>query len=357
MLNFAVGPVMMDEKIKKIGAEEIPYFRTAEFSSLMHENEDLILKFFNAPENSKVVFLTTSGTGAMESAVMNSFGENDKVLVVNGGSFGHRFVQICQIHNIQYEEIKLTLGETLKASHLEKYENAGFTGFLVNLHETSTGVLYDIELISNFCKRNNLFLIVDCISAFLADKFDMKKSGVNIALTGSQKALAVAPGIAVVVLDECAVERAKRVNVKSLYFNYVDYLKDMERGQTPFTPAVGILIQINERLKEIDKSGLDFEIERVRLQAQDFRSKIAQFDFEFFSENMSNAVTSLRVSEDLDAHKIFEILKDEYNIFICPNGGDLAQKVFRVGHIGNLSHKDNDTLINALQDMKKRGLI
>ena len=357
MLNFAVGPVMMDEKIREIGAQEIPYFRTSEFSSLMKENENMILKFFNAPKNSKVIFLTTSGTGAMESAVMNSFGENDKVLVVNGGSFGHRFVQICQIHNIQYEEIELQPGETLKPLHLEKYESAGFTGFLVNLHETSTGVLYDIDLISKFCKRNNLFLIVDCISSFLADEFDMEKSGVNIAITGSQKALAVAPGIAIVVLDEFAIDRAKKSKVKSLYFNYADYLSNMERGQTPFTPAVGILIQINERLKNIDKNGLSFEIERVRKQAEDFRNKIKQFKFTFFSENMSNAVTSLMVYGQLNAHKIFEILKDDYDIFVCPNGGSLGDKIFRVGHIGNLKPSDNDILINALLDMKERGLI
>ena len=135
---------------------------------------------------------------------------------------------------------------------LEKYDGKDFSGFLVNVHETSTGVHYDTNMISTFCKKNNLFLIVDAVSSFLADEFNMSELGVDVMITGSQKALACPPGISVIVLSNKAVKRVAKVNVKCLYLNLNNALKNGERGQTPFTPAVGILLQINARLKEID---------------------------------------------------------------------------------------------------------
>ena len=149
MLNFTVGPVQSCEEVLEIGKEQVPYFRTPEFSAVMKENEALIKKFFFASEESRTVFLTGSGTAAMEAAVMNIFDENDRVLVVNGGSFGERFVKLCQIHNIKYQEIKPKVGESVSESDLAPFENAGYTGMLVNIHETSTGVLYNIKLISD----------------------------------------------------------------------------------------------------------------------------------------------------------------------------------------------------------------
>ena len=357
MINFAVGPVMMNDEVKKLGAQEIPYFRTPEFSELMKENEQLLLKFFQAPSNSRCVFLTGSGTAAMEAAVINSFSKQDKVLIVNGGSFGERFVQICEIYSIPYAQIKLEYGEPLTASHLLPYENAGFTGFLINLHETSTGVLYDAALVGSFCRRNGLFLVVDCISAFLADDFNMEAVGANIALTGSQKALATPPGVSILVMDEKAVKRAQENQNPCLYLNLADHLKNMERGQTPFTPAVGTLIQMNARLKAIDRNGVGSELARTKALAQDFRKRIQELELSFLTESMSNAVTSVVVGKGISTRKIFEVLKDEYGIFICPNGGELGQKVFRVGHIGNLTIEDNDKLMKALWDLKGRGLI
>ena len=142
-----------------------------------------------------------------------------------------------------------------------------------------------------------------------------------------------------------------------MYFNLADVLKNMERGQTPFTPAVGILRQINARLKEIEAAGgEDAEIARVSAQAEDFRTKIRDLPFSFFSESPANGVTPIHPLH-ADANEIFLTLKDEYGIWICPNGGDLKSEIFRVGHIGHLTHEDNTTLINALKDMQSRGLL
>lgn len=357
MLNFTVGPVMCSDEVRAIGGEQVPYFRTPEFSAVMFENEQLMLKFSKAPSGSRAVFMTNSSTGSMEAVVMNCFTQADSVLVIDGGSFGHRFVELCEIHDIPHTVLKLNHGQKLKKERLYEYDGQSFTGLLVNIDETSTGVLYDSEMIGEFCKKNDIFYICDCVSAFLADPFDMEHCGADVMITGSQKVLACPPGISIVVLAPKAVERVTNHKVKSMYFNLADVLKNMERGQTPFTPAVGILRQINTRLKEIEATGgADAEIARVAAQAKDFREKIIELPFEFVSESPANGVTPVHPI-NADAYHIFEILKDEYGIWICPNGGDMRNTIFRVGHIGHLTHEDNSTLIRALKDMQDRKIL
>lgn len=357
MLNFTVGPVQSCKEICEIGGEQVPYFRTPEFSAIMKENEELIKKFFFANDFARAVFLTGSGTAAMEAAVMNIFDKRDRVLVVNGGSFGARFAELCRIHEVDYTEIIPEFGKSVSAEELELFEGKGYTGFLVNIHETSTGVLHDIDLISRFCKRNGIRLVVDAISSFLADEIRMEELGIDAIITGSQKALALPPGISVIVMNEDTVKRVMKADVKTMYFNLKDCLKNGERGQTPFTPAVGILLQMNKRLKMIDDMGVEAENQRIASLAAYFRTKLKDLPFEITSQSLSNAVTPISHTEGVSAYKIFEILKDEYDIFVCPNGGSLADKIFRVGHIGDLTYEDYDALISALEDMEKRGII
>ncbi len=357
MLNFTVGPVKSDEVVLKIGREQVPYFRTDEFSKLMLENESLMKKFAKASCDSRVVFITGSGTASMEASVINFFNENDKVLIINGGSFGERFVEICNCYSIKNTEIKLERGHDITEEELYKYANLGYTGLLVNVHETSTGVHYNIDMISKFCKENNLFLVVDAVSSFLADEFNMEALGVDIMITGSQKALACPPGISIMVLSPRAIKKAEVVNARCYYLNINNALKNGKRGQTPFTPAVGTLIQINARLHEIEANGgVESETKRIHELALDFRNKIKDLPLEIVSNSMSNAVTPLHPL-NAKAGDIFEILKNEYQIWVCPNGGAMRDEIFRVGHIGALTKEDNTTLVNALNDLVKRGLL
>ena len=357
-LNFAVGPVMMDTEIMELGAEPIPYFRTNDFSKLMLENEQLIKDFMFAPTDAKVVFLTGSGTAAMDAAVCNIFSKKDKLLIVNGGGFGHRFCEICDVYEIPYEDIKLENGKTLTKEQLEIYDNQGFTGLLVNLNETSTGVLYDAEMLGDFCKRNNLIFIVDAISAFLADDINMEKIGADAVLTGSQKALSLAPGVSIIALSKRAIDRIMVNETRCYYLDLKSALKNMERGQTPFTPAVGILIQLNAKLNNINSIGIENERKKIKDICDNFRDRIKKYPFTIYSDSLSNAVTPLTpTNPNVSAYKIFEILKTEYNIIVCPNGGELADKVFRVGHIGNLTIEDNDRLFSAFDDLLRKGII
>lgn len=356
MINFTVGPVQSCEAVRHIGGQNVPYFRTPEFSAVMLENEMLVKKFAHAGEESRVVFITGSGTASMEATVMNVFSGDDKVLIVNGGSFGQRFVDLCEIHGIPYQQIKLSIGKALKAQDLEPYEAQGYSGFLVNVHETSTGVHYDMALISDFCQRNGLFLVVDAISSFLADEFRMEDLGVDVMITGSQKALACPPGISVIVMSPAAIKRVETNQVRSMYFDLKSALKNGERGQTPFTPAVGILLQINARLKAIDAQGVDSEREKIAALAADFRRRIVDMPLDICSESLSNAVTPL-MTRNCSAYDVFTVLKDEYGIWVCPNGGETKDKIFRVGHIGDLTIADNVALVDALQDLVRRGIL
>ena len=357
MLNFTVGPVMECDEVRSVGGEQVPYFRTDEFSKIMLENEALIKKFAKSGDNSRAVFITGSGTASMEATVMNMLTKDDNVLVINGGSFGQRFVDLCNIHEINYSEVQLEKGKTLTEEDLKSYQLETYTALLVNVHETSTGVHYDMDLIARICRQYNLFLVVDAISSFLADEFDMAKYGVDVMITGSQKALAVAPGISVIVMSAKAVNRVENNNVKSLYFDLKGALKNGERGQTPFTPAVQILLQINKRLHMIEENGgVDTEVLRTKELATDFRNKIKHLPFEICSNSLSNAVTPLHPL-NVPAYDVFLTLKDKYNIWVCPNGGAMKDEIFRVGHIGALTTKDNDVLVAALNDMNAKGLL
>ena len=359
MLNFTVGPVQSSDAVRAIGAQQVPYFRTSEFSEVMLENERLVKKFAHATDDSRVVFMTCSGSGGMECSIMNCLTKNDKSLVINGGSFGERFVELLTLHEIPFTEIKLEHGKALKREHLTPYEGKGYTAFLFQKHETSTGVHYDAKLISDFCKRNGCFMIVDSISTFLADPFDMADLDAGVMITGSQKSLACPPGIAVLVLAPSALERIEKTKCCCQYLDLKLALKNQDRGQTPWTPAVGVLRQINVRLKEIDANGgAAVEIARIAHLAEYFRGKLKEnnLPFEIISESLSNAVTPLHPTTQ-SAHQIFLKIKDEYGMWICPNGGDMKDTVFRVGHIGYLHERDYDQLINAFVDLRIKRFI
>ena len=355
MLNFTVGPVMSCQDVIEVANHSSPYFRTPEFSEIMLTNESMMLELLYAPEGSRCVFLTASGTGAMESLVMNVLNDQDNIIVINGGSFGQRFVELLELHKKTFTEVKCEFGKQLRLEQLERLEN--HTALLINMHETSSGVLYNMEMISEFCKKNNILLLVDAISAFLADELNMEKLGIAAVITGSQKALAVHPGVSVVALAPAALDRVEKNKEVCMYLSLKQALKNGERGQTPFTPAVTTLLQIYTRLKGIFiRGGIRQEQNAIASIAKDFRDNIKDLPLEIISESPSNAVTALH-PVNVSAKEVVRIIKEEYQIWVCPNGGEKSDEVFRVGHIGYITYEDNHRLIDALHDLKNRGLL
>ena len=350
MRLFTIGPVQMYQHTLDLRGRVVPYFRTQEFSEMMLETSQLLKKLVGTAQNSEVIYLTASGTAAMEASVVNCIGPNDKALVINGGTFGQRFVDICQLHNVQHDALTVEFGRTLTPDLLSPYDAKGYTVLLVNLHETSTGQLYNIELLSDFCRRNGMTLIVDAISTFLCDPYQMDKNGIDVTILSSHKGLCLSPGLSMVVLNPKMAERLKgRNETFSLYFDYVSYLKDVARGQTPFTPAVGVLCELNDMLKVISRIGLNKRLQEVLEKCQCFRDSIQAKGVAIPKYPLSNALTPIVFDRDI-AYDTFNYLKDEFSIFTNPTGGDFGKRVLRIAHVGDNSVEDHLQLADLIAD-------
>ena len=347
---FTIGPVEMFPETLEIGGKQVPYFRNDEFSQVVFSaSAGLKRLLFN--ENGKIILLTCSGTGAMEATIMNCFTKKDNLIIIDGGSFGHRFTQICDTHEIPYKAVKVEQGETLTKDMIDEVIDSGkFTGFLVNLDETSIGQLYDIKMISEVCKEHGLLLVVDAISAFLADEVNMDKYGIDAVILSSQKALSLAPGLSVVALSERMLERVAAIDPKSIYFDFKDYLKNSERGQTPFTPAVRVIIELEEIVKRFEKKGIENMIQETSEIALYFRKRIKEIGLDYPSYPLSNAVTPV-IFPDKNADIVYKKLIDKYGFTVNPSGGDNAKLMFRVSHVGKQSIEDAEELICAIKEI------
>ncbi len=343
---FTPGPVALPEEVRAIGAQHVPYFRNDAFSEVVFDCERMLLQLTSAPEGSRVVFLTASGTGAMEAAVQNLLRRDRSVVVVNGGTFGQRFVELCHHASIP-TEVCLSEGDNLSSGKRLEPFGRDAQALLVNLHETSCGLLYDIDAIDRFCQERNLLNIVDGISAFLTDPVDMTANHIDAFILSSQKGLALPPGLSMVVLSPRAID-AIQPEQAPFYFNFEAYLKDGMRGQTPFTPAVSVILQLHARLKNLIARGLDFEYQRAARCASYFRSHVSRWPLRFYSQHMPNAMTILSPSDGRNAFEIVQYLAEKHRVFVAPNGGALKKIAFRVAHMGDQTEADLDVLIAAL---------
>lgn len=353
MKLFTVGPVEMYPQTLKIESEQLPYFRTPEFSSVMKNIETNFLKTVFAPEGTLFSLLTCSGSGAMEASVINTLNRTDKVLIINGGSFGNRFKEICKIHEIPFEEYIINYEESFNKEHFEKYSECGFTALLVNACETSTCQKYDLKYLGDFCKRNNMLFIVDAVSAYLADYINLKEHNIDILFTASQKALALSPGTALFAISEKAYRTHIKGSRKSLYFDFNDYILNQKRGQTPFTPSVGTVLALNERLNSIISRGVENEIALHKERAEYFRNLVRELPVSLPDYELSNCCTAIFFKND-NAMQIYENLKEKHGIVLTPSGGSIKNRQLRVGHIGNLSFKDYDILVEKLKGELKQ---
>lgn len=348
MKLFTIGPTEMFQTTKNIRKNDIPYFRTDDFSNDMKETDFLLKKMMGTSDKSKTVFLTASGTAAMEALVLNCFDEKDRLLVIAGGTFGNRFVEICQVHNIPYDVIGLSDDEELTEAHFEPYNDIEYTGLLVNLHETSTGQLYDIKLLQEFCNRKQIYLLVDAISTFLCDRYRMDEWGINATIISTQKGLCVTPGMAMIVVDQELAERISKRPRRSIYFDFNDYFKNMERGQTPFTPAVGIVYEVLDMLRQIEKQGLDSKLEQVRNLADVYRKAVCGGGISLPDFPMSNAITTTCFEKPV-AGEIYRVLRERYEMCVNPSGGDFGKYHFRVSHVGDLSEDETKQLAELIK--------
>ncbi|MDH5518294.1 MAG: aminotransferase class V-fold PLP-dependent enzyme [Gammaproteobacteria bacterium] len=344
---FTPGPVKMSDEILQLGAKQTPYFRNAAFSDVCFDCETGLLEMVSAPEGSKVVFLTASGTAGMESAVMNLLGKDDNALVVNGGGFGARFVDICATHAVPHTDFGV---KNTDLSEIEKMApDEAYTALVVNAHETSVGHLYNLDAMGEYAEKNDMLYIVDAISMMVTDSLNMQQSNIDVVIASSQKGLALPPGLTMVILAPKAIE--KLLDINSLYFNFKDYLRNGERGQTPYTPAVTIMLQLQARLKQISKrGGVAQSIENAKTIADYFRASIKALPLKEYTAFMPNAMTTLTPTDGKSAMDIVNDLEEKYKVMVCPNGGAERDIVFRVSHMGEMTKEYTDILIDALHD-------
>ena len=347
MKLFTVGPVMMYPETLRIEGSQQPYFRTPEFSKVMKDIEGWFLQSVHAPRGSEFIALTSSGTGAMDATVSNLLTKNDKVLVINGGSFGARFSHICDHYSIPHEDYVIPFLHAFEKEEFERYDGQGFTALLVNACDTSTGQKYDLDYLGEFCQRNNMLFIVDAVSAYLADPINMEKQNIDAILTASQKALALAPGVALVALSSKAIDRLGR-GPRAYYFDFKDYIGNQRRGQPPFTSAVGTMLALHQRLECIDRQGIDVVNAEHAERAAHFRDLIKDLPLGLPEIPLSNSCTPILFPGE-NATAVYDALREKYDITLTPSGGDWKDKQLRVGHLGNLTLGDYDDLVLKLR--------
>jgi aspartate aminotransferase-like enzyme len=329
-----------------IGAEQTPYFRNETFSGIVLECEAWLLETLHAPEGSRVLFLGASGTGAMEAAVTNLVAPGEKVAAVVGGGFGARFAEIARFYGAEVTEIAVGDDALADTAPLSAARDASV--LLLNAHETSVGLLYDVASVGRFCREHGQLFVVDAISMYVTDPLDMQGWGIDAVVLASQKGLALPPGLSMVVLSPRAQRRLRPSG--SYYFDFARALGDGVRGQTPFTPPVTILLQLHQRLEAIAGHGIEAEQRRARRLAERFRAGIAGLPLAFYRRHMPNAMTALTPTDGRSAAEIVARMERRYGMVLTPNGGALADTVFRVGHMGAMTEADIDALIDALKD-------
>jgi aspartate aminotransferase-like enzyme len=341
-----VFPGDIEEEIRQIAAEPIPYMRTADFSKLVKECEQMLLTLIHCT-NGRVIPYTASGTGAMDAVVANYVSAVGKAFVIVGGSFGKRWKDLCNYYDCPCVTFEVPFArdinyEKLEAAIAEERPKV----FLCQHHETSTGQLYNLQKISAICKKYGTRLVVDVISSFLADPLNMDEIGADICITSSQKGLNIAPGLSFLFLSE----RVKEMEFKhrGYYFDFAENLKNLLRGQTPYSPATTLFMQLHARLERNIQLGVDKIIDNVRAHALYFRSLCAKYGWEVPAEVPSNCITGFFVPRNGDI-LFTELMKK--GIYIMPGG---TPNYFRVSHLGVQSEKDLDELAAYIKEIEMR---
>lgn len=347
-LLMVLGPTEIEEDILELGAHPQVYNRTPEFTEVLkgiHENLQYLFQTKNP-----VFILGNSGTGAMECAVTNILSKGDKALVINGGTFGARWTEICEKHKVVVEEIKLESGTTVTPEEIKEKLDADSSIKVVftTLNETSTGALTDVKAIGEVVKNYNTLLAVDAVSALVVEKMEMDNFNCDVLLTSSQKALALPPGLAFISFSDKAFNFVEKADLKTFYFDAFDYLNNWKRNQTPFTPPISLLIQLERRLEKIKEEGLENIQKRYKKLTNMLRIGIKGLNLQQAGKDLANCVTGINSPENIDASKIVEIMSNKHKISIAPSPGDLKTKLFRIGNFGNIKQEDILTMLKAL---------
>lgn len=344
------GPTTLPETVVQAFAQPILHHRTKDFEVLFETVAKGMKEIYQTTQD--VLFLTATGTGAMEASVTNLFSPGEKVITINAGKFGERWTKLAQAYGLNPVEIFIERGKTLKIAELEKViaANKDAVAVLFQAHETSTGVMLPTQEICALANKSGMLSVVDAITACGAYNIPMDAWKIDVMLVGSQKALMIPPGLAFIALSDAAWKKSSTAKLPKFYFDLAKERKAQAKMQTAWTPAVSLIQGLQEAIRLIQEEGLHHRFRRHEILAKATRAGIHALGLELFSESPSPSVTSVKIPESIvNGSKIPSIMREKYGVSIAGGQDELKGKIIRLSHFGYLGEFDITTGLSCLE--------
>jgi len=344
------GPTPIPDTVLSVAAEPIIHHRTPEFSAIFMEVTEG-LKYVFETKSEDVFILTSSGTGAMETAVVNLLSPGDKVISINGGKFGERWGNICKAYGIECKEIVLEWGKDYAKEQLaaELKANPGVKAVFTQLSETSTGAIFDIKGFGEVVAETEAVLVVDGISGLGTMPCPMDEWKLDVVLSGSQKSFMIPPGLAYIAFSPKAWKMVETSKLPRFYFDAKRAKKNLAQKTTPWTPGISLIIQQKKALDIIKAMGLPKLFEHHRILGEATRAGVKAIGLELLAEKPGNVLTAVKVPAGIDGVKIVKTMQAKYLAYIAgaqdPNKG----KFFRIAHLGYMGGFDVITALSAME--------
>ncbi|MGC9016600.1 MAG: pyridoxal-phosphate-dependent aminotransferase family protein [Caldimicrobium sp.] len=346
---FTPGPVPVSPKVLLTQAQPMTHHRLPEFSEILREIRENLKYLFQTKK--EVYFFASSGTGAMEAAIVNLFSPEDKVIVVEGGKFGERWRELAETYRLNPIVIKVEWGKAVRTEEVEKTlkNHPEAKAILIQACETSTGVKHPINEIAELTKNRETLLVVDAITALGVYPLPMDDLGLDVVITGSQKALSLPPGLSFIAFSDKALEMAKNSKLPKYYFDLQREKKAYEKDTTAFTPAVSLLLALREMLRRIRELGLERIFAHCEALSLACRKAISALGLEIFPEVPAESLTVIKAPFGLNTGEFLKFLRDKWGIVLAGGQDQLKGKIIRITHMGDQSPFDLMVALSALE--------
>lgn len=347
---LAPGPTPVpDRALLAMAAPQI-HHRTPQFSAIFKEAASLLKDVFQTEQD--VLILASSGTGAMEGSITNLFSPGDEVLAINGGKFGERWGQISEKYGLKVHWIKVEWGEAVDPAEVEKVldENPQIKAVLCQASETSTTVRHPVEAIAAITKDRDTLTIVDGITAVGVFDLKMDESGIDVLVSGSQKAFMLPPGLAFAALSEKAWKFHETSTCPRYYFDFAKERKNLSKDTTAYTPATGLIIGLREVLLMMKEEGIPNVFARQERLARASRAACEALGLKLLApDSPSPATTGAYVPEGVDGGKLVKFMRDTMGVTMAGGQDHLKGKIFRIAHLGHIGTFDIIIAISCLE--------
>jgi aspartate aminotransferase-like enzyme len=351
------GPTEVPPEVLAALAEPVLHHRGPDFKEVVARVRGRLRQVFRTEE--EVLILTSSGTGAFESAVVNLLSPGERVLAASWGNFGERWAKMAAAHGCDVQTLAYDWGETPSADDLARSldETGANVVFLVH-SETSTGVVCDLEPLVAACREAGALSVVDAISSVGAVPLETDEWGVDVVVTGSQKALMTPPGLAFVSASARARAKAERATLPRFYWDWARARAQLEKDTMAFTPAVSTLVALDVALARLLDEGLEQAFARHTALGRACRAGVKTMGLELYSpdDDRSAVLTAVLTPDGVDAVELRLALRDRHGITIAGGHGEIADRLFRIGHIGYVDVFDVTTALAAVElELAERG--